>query len=697
MHASLVTNYQQQPLHQAQQQLHDQQQQHHYYGYQTGSINVTPRDGACSVVGLQRSINVQTDLVDKSERDGESNEASGRSGNELPLSSATAASNQEVVLEEDNDQQHHQQPETGQEGAVNFLDSLTSNGQMTSAYDAGRELNPQEHYRYNTAATIATSYQPHEEEYYEHQQPTEQPLVEGFIPSHEEQATFHHDHHQQPELVALSSSRQQAVDLTNPDQLHQQQHQHSHGPFEPAQTIYYDLSSASVADHTNAASSTALDYQEHHHHHHHTQHQHQHQQHNHHHQLMDPHRVPTIFYQQSLSQYQSGSSAIESRHPAEFVSVLTEQNRFLQQGECHDGLAATELATNIACHQYPYEQPSSRLVNNIQLDQSSSTSIYTNNSFHPNKIQAHHHQPPQTSSSPVNELDVSSHYCQSLNLIAADYQHHQNQGLCTTSDHHRANNENYHHNAHEHLQEPIDNRHEQHIVAQIEKQHHPSELRQQQQHQEVDHDEHELMGIPSGSLGPRDTHSCALSTISESSSSMTINSDLESVDSALTRDEKKAREANIPLSYHEIVNLSIEQFNDHISRFPYTEGQLTLMKDIRRRGKNKVAAQTCRKRKMEQIIELQQEVGELANKRMMLALERSRLSQEHAKLAKEYDRWCQVIQNHLQSDQSHQGHVSGNNHEPSANTNTSDQTLQGKLWSSAKSQDESTQQQVSLC
>ena len=38
---------------------------------------------------------------------------------------------------------------------------------------------------------------------------------------------------------------------------------------------------------------------------------------------------------------------------------------------------------------------------------------------------------------------------------------------------------------------------------------------------------------------------------------------------------------------------------------------MKVCKDIRRRGKNKVAAQNCRKRKQETIEELQQQVSEL--------------------------------------------------------------------------------------
>lgn len=135
---------------------------------------------------------------------------------------------------------------------------------------------------------------------------------------------------------------------------------------------------------------------------------------------------------------------------------------------------------------------------------------------------------------------------------------------------------------------------------------------------------------------------------SSSASNFSSSSDLaESLDSTLTRDEKKAREANIPLSYFEIVNLSIDQFNEHVSRFSFTEAQLTLMKDIRRRGKNKVAAQTCRKRKMEQISELQHEVNQLVERKLALNYERNNLEAARERLLESYEKIYSVIKRHL--------------------------------------------------
>ncbi|OTF72807.1 Cap-n-collar bZIP protein-like protein [Euroglyphus maynei] len=74
------------------------------------------------------------------------------------------------------------------------------------------------------------------------------------------------------------------------------------------------------------------------------------------------------------------------------------------------------------------------------------------------------------------------------------------------------------------------------------------------------------------------------------------------------RDEKRARALNIPISTEDIINLPIDEFNERLTKYELTEIQLSLIRDIRRRGKNKVAAQNCRKRKLDQIMGLQTEV-----------------------------------------------------------------------------------------
>ena len=44
----------------------------------------------------------------------------------------------------------------------------------------------------------------------------------------------------------------------------------------------------------------------------------------------------------------------------------------------------------------------------------------------------------------------------------------------------------------------------------------------------------------------------------------------------------------IPLSAEEIVSLPMDDFNERLARLQLSEAQLSLVRDVRRRGKNKV-------------------------------------------------------------------------------------------------------------
>lgn len=61
----------------------------------------------------------------------------------------------------------------------------------------------------------------------------------------------------------------------------------------------------------------------------------------------------------------------------------------------------------------------------------------------------------------------------------------------------------------------------------------------------------------------------------------------------LTRDEKRARGLNVPIPVQEIINLPMDEFNERLSKYDLNEPQLTLIRDIRRRGKNKVRPVAC--------------------------------------------------------------------------------------------------------
>lgn len=89
-----------------------------------------------------------------------------------------------------------------------------------------------------------------------------------------------------------------------------------------------------------------------------------------------------------------------------------------------------------------------------------------------------------------------------------------------------------------------------------------------------------------------------------------------------SRDERRARALKVPFSNDLIVNLPVEEFNDLLAKYKLSKEQLALIRDIRRRGKNKIAAQNCRKRKLDVLLELKDDVSGLRRYRSRLLRER---------------------------------------------------------------------------
>uniref|UniRef100_A0A7N6FLT0 Endoplasmic reticulum membrane sensor NFE2L1 n=1 Tax=Anabas testudineus TaxID=64144 RepID=A0A7N6FLT0_ANATE len=108
---------------------------------------------------------------------------------------------------------------------------------------------------------------------------------------------------------------------------------------------------------------------------------------------------------------------------------------------------------------------------------------------------------------------------------------------------------------------------------------------------------------------------------------------------AFSRDEWHAQALKIPFSNELIVNLPVEDFNDLLTNFQLNEDQLTLIRDIRRRGKNKIAAQNCRKRKLDVLQGLEDEVSCLRRHRLWLLQEK----QEARKKLQEMKRQLDVL------------------------------------------------------
>ncbi|XP_048374310.1 endoplasmic reticulum membrane sensor NFE2L1 isoform X2 [Sphaerodactylus townsendi] len=94
------------------------------------------------------------------------------------------------------------------------------------------------------------------------------------------------------------------------------------------------------------------------------------------------------------------------------------------------------------------------------------------------------------------------------------------------------------------------------------------------------------------------------------------------LDKQMSRDEHRARAMKIPFPNEKIINLPVEEFNELLSKYQLSEAQLSLIRDIRRRGKNKMAAQNCRKRKLDTIINLERDVEDLQRDKSKLLREK---------------------------------------------------------------------------
>jgi hypothetical protein len=63
------------------------------------------------------------------------------------------------------------------------------------------------------------------------------------------------------------------------------------------------------------------------------------------------------------------------------------------------------------------------------------------------------------------------------------------------------------------------------------------------------------------------------------------------------QDEDTLRQYNIPLTLEDITQSSTEEYNRHLTRLSHlTSEQIYIIKDIRRRGKNKVCRCYCNRK-----------------------------------------------------------------------------------------------------
>lgn len=88
-----------------------------------------------------------------------------------------------------------------------------------------------------------------------------------------------------------------------------------------------------------------------------------------------------------------------------------------------------------------------------------------------------------------------------------------------------------------------------------------------------------------------------------------------------SRDILLLQQNGIFMSLDEIVSTEADQFNELVKLNGLTSEQINIAKDVRRRGKNKIAAQICRKRKIDSIDSLKEQVIGLRGRKRELQSE----------------------------------------------------------------------------
>ncbi|XP_077124907.1 nuclear factor erythroid 2-related factor 3 [Ranitomeya variabilis] len=126
---------------------------------------------------------------------------------------------------------------------------------------------------------------------------------------------------------------------------------------------------------------------------------------------------------------------------------------------------------------------------------------------------------------------------------------------------------------------------------------------------------------------------------------------VNAMDKSLSRDERRAKSLKIPFSVEEIVSMPVEMFNSLLSKHYLTETQVSIIRDIRRRGKNKVAAQNCRKRKLDVILNLEDDVNQLKVQKEKLLKEQAQCSKSMSHMKQKLNDLYRDVFNRLRDEQ----------------------------------------------
>ncbi|KAF1378531.1 hypothetical protein PFLUV_G00191530 [Perca fluviatilis] len=122
-------------------------------------------------------------------------------------------------------------------------------------------------------------------------------------------------------------------------------------------------------------------------------------------------------------------------------------------------------------------------------------------------------------------------------------------------------------------------------------------------------------------------------------------SETETEGDSETYTRERARQVQLPFSVDWIVDLSRNDFQQLLKQQVFTHEQLEFVHDMRRRSKNRLAAQRCRKRKLDCIYNLQCEINKLKTEREKLMTEKNHLNQLKLKTCHSVSALCQRVCN----------------------------------------------------